>query len=160
MIVDKILWCAKKKDGIELIKPNQNLAAAYIKKAEDSLKTMREIDTKDWKISTAYYAMYFSLYSILMKIGVKCSIHSCTIEVAKRFLKDYFSKEEIDFLKDSMKARIDAQYYINREVEEEQFREMIKRAPKFLVKSKNVVSKISEKEVSKIKSYINRKLFK
>ena len=51
--------------------------------------------TKDWKISTAYYTIYFSLYALLMKIGVKCEIHSCTIEFARQLLKEQISKEEV-----------------------------------------------------------------
>lgn len=95
--MDKIIWCLKQKGGIQLVDPNSNLAEAYIKKAEDSLSSIRINKIKDWKISTAYYTMYFSLYSILMKIGVKCEIHSCTLEFAKHFLKEYFSEDELDF---------------------------------------------------------------
>ena len=91
--MDKIKWCAGKKGGLSLIEPNSDLAEAYIKKAEEALESMRVNTIKDWKISTAYYTLYFSLYSILTKIGIKCEIHSCTIEFAKRFLKDYFNEE-------------------------------------------------------------------
>ena len=107
--MDKIKWCSAKKEGLIIIEPNSNLAEAYIKKAEEALESMRVNVIKDWKISTAYYTLYFSLYSILTKIGIKCEIHSCTIEFAKRFLEEFFSEEEIDFTKDSLKARIDSQ---------------------------------------------------
>jgi len=150
--MNKISWCKKKKGGIRIINPNSNLAEAYVKKAEDSLKSMRINKIKDWKIATAYYTMYFSLYSILMKIGVKCEIHSCTIEFAKHFLRRYFSNEEIDFLSSSLKARIDVQYYVKREIEEEQFDEIIRRAPKFFVKCKHIKSKITEKEITEIRN--------
>ena len=30
-------WCKKQKNGIELVESNEDLAKAYIKKAEDSL---------------------------------------------------------------------------------------------------------------------------
>ena len=89
--MDKIKWCAGKKGGLSLIEPNSNLAEAYIKKAEEALESMRVNTIKDWRISTAYYALYFSLYSLLTKIGIKCEIHSCTIEFANRFLKDHLS---------------------------------------------------------------------
>ena len=36
--MDQIKWCLRQKKGIELIKSNDNLSKAYIKKAEDSLK--------------------------------------------------------------------------------------------------------------------------
>ena len=82
--MDKIKWCAGKKEGLSLIEPNSDLANAYIKKAEEALESMRVNIIKDWKISTAYYTIYFSLYAVLMKLGVKCEIHSCTIEFAKK----------------------------------------------------------------------------
>ncbi|MEM3555962.1 MAG: hypothetical protein QXF56_04560 [Candidatus Micrarchaeia archaeon] len=67
--MSKLKWCLKTKNGIELTEPNSNLADAYIKKAEESLETMRLAKSRDWKISTAYYTIYFSVYAILMKIG-------------------------------------------------------------------------------------------
>src|SRR3989339_1992166 len=95
--MDKIKWCAGKKEGLSLIEPNSDLTNAYIKKAEEALESMRVNIIKDWRISTAYYTIYFSLYSVLMKIGIKCEIHSCTIAFAKRFLKEYFEEAELDF---------------------------------------------------------------
>ena len=150
--MNKILWCSKKKGGLSLIEPNSDLAKAYIKKAEESLESMRINVIKDWKISTAYYTLYFSLYSILTKIGVKCEIHSCTIEFAKRFLKDYFNEEELGFTEDSLKARIDSQYYIGRTVPDEQYNQMIAGAPRFLVKCKSILIKLNEKKINEIRS--------
>jgi uncharacterized protein (UPF0332 family) len=149
--MDKIEWCLNKKDGISLVEPNRNLAEAYMRKAEDSLEAMRTNTIRDWKIATAYYAMYFSLYAVLMRIGVKCEIHSCTVEFAKRFLKDHFDGKEIDFLGDSLKARIDAQYYVNRDVPDKQFDDMVRKAPEFLVRCKSVLLQLSEKEVGMIR---------
>ena len=69
--MDKIKWCSGKKEGLSLIESNSNLAEAYLKKAEEALESMRINVIKDWKISTAYYTIYFSLYSLLIKIGIK-----------------------------------------------------------------------------------------
>ncbi len=152
--MDKINWCLKKKGGISIVEPNTNLAEAYIKKAEDSLESIQVNVIKEWRISTAYYAMYFSLYSILVKIGIKCEIHSCTIEFASKFLKNYFTKADIDFLEDSLSARIDAQYYVNRNVSNEQYQKMVKKAPEILVKCKNILIKLSERDINEIRSKI------
>ena len=113
---------------------------------------------KDWRISTAYYTFYFSLYSILTKIGVKCEIHSCTLEFTKRFLKDYFTKEEVEFVEDSLKARIDSQYYIERTVPDEQYDKMVKRAPEFFVKCKFVLIKLNEKKINEIREKLNTQI--
>ena len=146
--MNKINWCAAKKGGLSLIEPNSNLAYAYTKKAEEALESMRVNVIKDWKISTAYYTLYFSLYSILTKIGIKCEIHSCTIEFAKKFLKDYFTEEDLEFAQDSLKARIDSQYYIDRTVPDKQYDKMLMRAPEFLVNCKSILIKLNEKKIN------------
>ena len=154
--MDKIKWCAGKKDGLSLIEPNSNLAEAYIKKSEEALESMRVNIIKDWKISTAYYTLYFSLYAVLTKIGIKCEIHSCTIEFAKRFLGEFFSEEELDFTEDSLKARIDSQYYVDRTVPDEQYNKMLKKAPEFLVKCKSILIKLNEKKTNEIRKEFHR----
>ena len=149
--MNKVLWCFRKRKGLRLIEPNSDLANAYIQKAEEALESMRINIIKDWKISTAYYTLYFSLYSVITKIGIKCEIHSCTIEFAKMFLKDYFNKEELEFIEDSLKARIDSQYYIDRTVPDEQYNKMIAKAPEFLVKCKATLIKLNEKRINEIR---------
>lgn len=156
--MDKIKWCAGKKEGLSLIESNSDLANAYIKKAEEALESMRINIIKDWKISTAYYTIYFSLYALLMKLGVKCEIHSCTIEFAKRFLKEYFEEAELNLAKDSLKARIDSQYYIDRTVPDEQYNIMIKKAPEFLVKCKSVIIKLNEKKIISIRNEFQKEI--
>lgn len=158
--MNKIKWCAGKKEGLRLIEPNSDLANAYIKKAEESLESMRVNIIKDWKISTAYYTIYFSLYAVLMKLGVKCEIHSCTIEFAKRFLKEYFEEAELDFTEDSLKARVDSQYYTDRTVPDEQYNKMIKKSPEFLVKCKSVIIKLNEKKVNEIRDKFQMEISK
>ena len=156
--MDKIKWCAGKKEGLSLIEPNSDLAEAYVKKAEEALESMRINIIKDWKISTAYYAHYFSLYSVLTKIGIKCEIHSCTIAFAKRFLREFFSEEDLDFTEDSLKARIDSQYYIDRTVPDEQYNKMVKNAPEFLVKRKSILIKLNEKKINEIRKEFQKAL--
>ena len=156
--MDKIKWCAGKREGLSLIEPNSNLAEAYIKKAEESLESIRVNVIKDWKISTAYYTLYFSLYSVLIKIGIKCEIHSCTIAFAKRFLREFFSEEDLDFTEDSLKARIDSQYYIDRTVPDEQYNKMVKNAPEFLVKCKSILIKLNEKKINEVRKEFQKVL--
>lgn len=150
--MSKIKWCLQKGKGIEIIEPNQNLAEAYIKKAEEAMESMRLIKNRDWKISTAYYSMYFSLYAILMRIGIKSEIHTCTIEFMKRFLSEYFSKEENELVENSFKARIDTQYYVNKEVPNKMCDKMTKSSPEFLVKCKSIALRLDEKKIQEIRS--------
>ena len=154
--MDRIKWCIRVRNGIELIDPNSNLAGAYLGKAEDSLETMRLAESKDWKISAAYYTMYFSLYAILMKIGVKCEIHKCTIECMNSFLADHFDKEEYKLMEESLRARIDAQYFVDRNITDTLFKNMMRKAPEFLVKCKSVVLKLNERKITQIRTEIEK----
>lgn len=151
--MDKIKWCLKAKKGFELIEPNEELAKAYFKKAEDSLRASSALkDNKDWEISSSYYTMYFSLYAILTKIGIKCEIHSCTISFMRFFLDRYFIDEEIDLIEKSQKARIDTQYYSDRNVSEELYKRMMNNTPLFLAKCKKVFNDINEEAIYELRN--------
>ena len=104
----KLPWCLQQKNGIELIEPNDNLGAAYLSDADDSLLAMDRITGK-WKIVTAYYACYNALYALLMKAGIKCEIHDCTLALMSLF---EFTNEEMVFIQVLKKQRIDVQYYL------------------------------------------------
>ena len=158
--MNKINWCLNIKNGIEIVEPNENLAEAYIKKAEDSLRAAVALkNNKDWEISSSYYTMYFSLYAILMKIGIKCGIHVCTIEFMKFYLKDYFLKEDGDLITKSMKARIDTQYYSDRNLSASFYNEIVKKAPMFLIKCKEVLQKINPAKINNIREEIEKLKF-
>ena len=79
------------------------MSNAYIHKADDSLESIQVNIKKEWKIATAYYTIYFSLYAILMRVGIKSEIHSCTVDFVKEYLNEYFNKEEIELIEDSLK---------------------------------------------------------
>jgi|SRR3989338_968928 len=153
--MDKLAWCKKQKNGIELIESNLNLSQEYLEKAENALKAVNALEgNKEWQISSAYYAMYFSLYAIFMRVGIKCEIHACTIEIMKKILTKYFSNDEIDLLQKSFTARIDAQYYTDRDVKEEQRIRMVVNASKFHLKCKEIAIKLTSKEILAIRGLI------
>jgi len=149
--MDKIQWCISK--GLSLVDPNTNLAHAYMTKAEEALQSMRVNVIRNWKISTAYYTIYFSLYAILMKIGVKCEVHACTIAFAQRFLKEHI--HDIKFLKDCLQARIDSQYYIDRTVAESQYERMLQIAPEFMIMCKSILTRLPEHKIKAIRREID-----
>lgn len=156
--MNNLEWCLKQKNGIEIIEPNADLAKAYLQKAEDALQASSLLEThKDWRISSLYYAMYFSLYSLLMKIGIKCEIHSCTLALMEEVLKDYFTQEDQELLRKSLRARIDTQYYTNKNISPATYQLMIADAPKFLVKCKEIVSTLTEKEITVIRIRVQEK---
>lgn len=150
--MDQITWCAQQKHGIELVEPSDNLRGAYLKKAEEALETLKTTASRDWQLTTAYYTIYHGIYSLLMKMGVKCEIHSCTIECARRFLTKHFSKEDFDLIDKAFQARKDSQYYVNRAVPDKNYQLILKNTPAFLATCRNIV--LDQKEVSEIREKI------
>lgn len=154
--MENFRWCLTIKDGIRLIGPSENLALAYIDKANDSLRTLREISSRQWRITVAYYTMYFSLYSIMMKIGVRCENHACSIEFMKRFLSEFFDEADHELISQARNARVDAQYYINKHVPDEVSDKIIRKASGFVLKCKNVINTITEKQFKDIREKLKR----
>lgn len=148
-----IKWCCRQKDGIKIINTNENLALSYIKMAEDALGTMnREKNlNKTFSISACYYSMYYSLYAILMKIGIKCEIHSCTLEFMGFALCDLYSKEDIKIIGKAFDCRNISQYYVDKIILETDSNFIISKAPYFVNKSKEILSKINEEDIKQIK---------
>ena len=114
-----IKWCAKQNTGIKIIQQNANMSNSYIKMAEESITVLAGVAmSKIWTATTAYYIFYYSLYSLMLRIGVKCEIHSCSLEFMKRFLKDFYNDKDMGMIEKAFKARIDLQYYADRDVDD------------------------------------------
>jgi len=115
---------------------------------------MHSVSSFDWKISTGYYSMYFSLYAVLMKIGIKSENHTCTIEIMQRLLSEYFTLDECEMLEKARRARVETQYYITRSVSETFSAILSKRVPRFLVTCRSIVGGIDEKQVHKLRKFL------
>ncbi len=124
--------------------------------AEASIGTMtREKDYNlMFAISACYYSMYYSLYAILMRLGIKCEIHSCTLEFMKLALSDFYSEQDIKTIKKAFNLRNIAQYYIDKIIEKKESDFIIGQAPLFLEKSKQALSKINENDIKQIRDKI------
>ena len=111
----KLKWCKKQKKGISFIKPNDNLSKEYIDSAEETLAVLRLINNKSnmWSATIKYYFEYFLVYSLLMKFGIQCEIHDCTIFLCsfleqKKIIRNNFTY----ILEQDKQLRIDNQYYL------------------------------------------------
>lgn len=146
-------WCCGSKERMRLIEPNENLSRGYLEMAEKAIGTMtREKNyNPQFAISACYYSMYYSLYAVLMKIGIKSEVHSCTLEFMKVLLKNVYSEEDIKIIKKAFNARDIAQYYVDRIVSKEDIDFIFSNAPYFLSKSKEVLAKINEKDIKDIR---------
>lgn len=149
-------WCCGRKEGIKLIEPNDNLSEGYIQMAENAIGTMNREKTlnSQFAISACYYSMYYSLYSVLMKIGIKSEIHTCTLEFMKKLLSDFYSTEDYKLINKAFDVRQTSQYYVNKIIAKEDIDFIISKAQYFLSKSKDILSKINEKNISEIRKIV------
>lgn len=149
-------WCCSKKEGINLIGPNENLSLGYIQMAENAIGTMtREKNLNmQFAISACYYSMYYSLCSVLMKIGIKCEIHACTLELMKKLLSGFYSNENYKIISKAFDVRQTSQYYVDRIIAKEDINFIFSKAQYFLSKSKEILLKINEKDILEIRKQI------
>src|SRR3989344_6006062 len=85
-------------------------------------------------IIMVYYSCYSALYSILIKAGIKCEIHSCSIALMGMI---GFDKEDIKFMEKLKDDRTNVQYYLKeKELEDEN------KVKEFLLKCKNIGNEI------------------
>ena len=129
-----IKWCLGQSKGIKLIEPTDHLSQEYIKEAENTLDDMLNNKGK-WKIIMAYYACYNALYSILMKVGIKCEIHDCSIELMNEI--EGFGNKDYEFMIALKEDRIQVQYYLKDKVLEED-----SRVKSFILKCKTLLTDI------------------
>ncbi|MBS3071431.1 hypothetical protein J4408_00405 [Candidatus Pacearchaeota archaeon] len=153
-----INWCFKQKDGIKLIEHNDNLVNGYIKMAEDAFGTMNREKSYSlrFSVSACYYSMYYSLYAILMRIGIKCEIHSCTLKFMEEFLSEFYSKEEIIVISKVFDCRNTIQYYVDRAVQKNDSDLIISGSPFFHSKSKEILGKLNEGQIKIIREKIGK----
>ena len=139
-----------------MIQPNENLAKAYLKKAISALNTMNaalEIRETDWITTTAYYARYFALYALLMKMGIKSEIHDCSIAVARLLTEKGLLREGLaSDISDSKQARIDIQYYVERELDQASIRKDVENARNFVLELEKVIENIATDKIEKIRA--------
>jgi len=147
-------WCFKLKDGIKIIKPNDNLSKQYMVEAHASIKrATRNFEDRDllWTTVVLYYAEYYSLYSFLQKIGIKCENHTCSILIAEFLIGDC-----VKVIKNHRSRRIDAQYYMRIE-QRPKISHMLQEAIGFIALFDNLISNLSNDDIAhyrkRIKSY-------
>ena len=142
--MNKIEWCLRQKKGITLIERNENLAKDYVQKSEEALESMAQLQNINWKSITGYYACYNMLFSLLMKCGIKCEIHECSLELMKLFSS--FDEEDVVFIKKLKDKRIDVQYYLKdaESLDEEAIKS-------FVLKCKKIIIEIKDDEINDIR---------
>lgn len=146
-------WCKRQKGGIKLIEPNENLSAEYLKNAEETLSILRDVEGKSnmWSATMKYYFEYFCIYSILMKIGIKCEIHDCTIKLAELLVRErVISSEFFVLIQKDKGLRIDNQYYLKNRNVKIDYDELTE----ILLQTKDILSKMNIEKINDIRSLV------
>ena len=151
-----IYWCMKQKKGVKLEEPNNNLCNVYINKAKSSLNMLNaaiEKDETDWIATTAYYSMYFALYALLQKCGIKSEIHDCTISCMKfLFVEEEIIDEELyKELCLAKELRIDTQYYVTQELDKEKLKTDSETARNFVLKIEEVIENLKDEQINLVR---------
>ncbi|MFH1359243.1 MAG: hypothetical protein ABIH37_05115 [archaeon] len=153
MDVKKLRWCCKQSSGLKIEEPNDNLAKEYLESAEETLSVLNNIKSKSnmWLATTKYYSEYFAIYALLQKIGIKCEIHDCTIEVAKLLEENKMIPKGYSIkLEDDKDLRIDNQYYLKNRPVDINTTEI----SEFILTIKNKINSITLDEINKIRNEI------
>lgn len=150
----KISWCKKQKNGIKLIEPNDNLSEEYFQNAEESMKVLRSIkgtESNMWLATTKYYIEYFAVYAVLMKIGIKCEIHDCTISLVRFLEKQGIIKLGVSkVLEKDKELRIDNQYYLKNRPVNIDFEDL----SEFLISIKETIDILDNERIAEIQEKI------
>jgi len=157
---ENLIWCFKQKRGIRITEPNNNLTKAYLKKATSALNTMTaalQINEGDWTATTAYYARYFALYALLMKIGAKSEIHDCTINIAQLLANNGILRQNlVADIVEAKQTRIDTQYYVVTEVSKKQIRKNAETARKFVLEIEQTTENITQEQISIVRAQLRK----
>ena len=136
-----------------MVEPNKNISDSYMKMAEESVDVLQNIGkSRIWTATTAYYIFYYSLYSLMLRIGIKCEIHACSLEFMKQKLKLFYNEEDIEMINKAFSARINLQYYTDRPVNPVIIEQSKKYSKNFFIKTKDILAKISEKQINDIRN--------
>lgn len=136
-------------------RPNNNLSEAFVKKSRNDLIVLRSIPDidKEWKSVTAYYARYHILTALLLKVGIDCKDHNCSINIAEFLFPDIDKKFFLDITK-AKRQRINLQYYTNRPVKEKDLYKNLKNVDIFVESMSKVLESLTREEIEEIRRKI------
>lgn len=153
-----IRWCLNVKNGLEIVEPSENMSSSYLKMAEESMSMIKKNEeSRIWTASTSYYTMYYCLYSVMMKLGIKCEIHQCSLEFMKQFLDEIYSKEDFQLIENAFDIRNSLQYYPDKLVDNSKINLVKIRAVDFFVKTKAILVNLNEARINEIRKKLEKK---
>lgn len=143
------------KKWARLVRSNDNLSEAFRKKSRNDLIVLRSIPAGDreWRATTAYYARYHMLTALLLKIGIDCKDHNCSIEIAEKLFSNISEKIFLD-LRRAKKQRINLQYYMDRPVSDKDLDRNLKNVDVFVNEIEKIIEGLTREKIETIRRKI------
>jgi uncharacterized protein (UPF0332 family) len=112
-----------------------------------------QIKENDWILTTAYYARYFALYALLIKLGIKSEIHDCSIATARLLAKNkIITPNLVTDITQAKQTRIDTQYYVTKELKQEEIIRNVESARKFVLEIQKSIEEVSAEQTNNIRN--------
>lgn len=146
-------FCFKKAKGLKLIQPNNNLVEVYKRKSKSALNMLQsalEKQESDWILDTSYYAKYFMIYALFMKVGIKSEIHDCTIYALNSIFKDIVGADICENLESSRDLRVGSLYY-DKDFGKDEILKKANTAPNFCLKVEFIIDNFTSADIIKIR---------
>lgn len=152
---DDFGFCFKKANGLKLISSNENLVNVYKRKSISALNMLQSAIEKkedEWILDTSYYAKYFMVYALFIKVGIKSEIHDCTIFALKSIFCDFgiISPELCKDLSDSRDLRVGSLYY-DKDFGKNEILNKANTAPNFCLEVESIVDSLSKEDIARIR---------
>ncbi|MBT3464239.1 HEPN domain-containing protein [archaeon] len=160
-----VKWCINKAKkelekgnvhrGLVKIKPNNDLAKEFIKKAEHNLDvfiTNKSAGHYDWCINIGFYIMYHCCLSIITKFGYESRNQECTLSLVENLAEegkiDSDFKNYIESIKSTTKNKEDQiiemrekfQYSPVIEIDIQKIEEILEQCQNMLKETKGIVN--------------------
>jgi hypothetical protein len=88
-----------------------------------------------------------------MKMGIKSEIHDCSIAVARLLTEKGLLREGLaSDISNSKQARIDIQYYVERELNQASIRKDVENARNFVLELEKIIENITTDKIEKIRA--------
>lgn len=139
----------QKQKKLQIVEPNKRISQAYLQKSDKTINSSKatfEIESYEDSIALSYYSMYYSVLSLLFRIGIKCENHTAAIIL----LKEIFDIDN-KILFDAKKERTDKQYYVDFSVTKENTQETISEAERFNSQLLEFIDNLNQDKIKKYK---------
>ncbi len=115
------------------------------------LKIIYPVKSNMWLATTKYYIEYFSVYAVLIKVGIKCELHNCTLALVRLLeKKNIFKKGTYKTLDNDKELRIDNQYYLKNKKVFIDFEKL----SGLIVDARKIVNELTADEIQEIRIII------